>query len=98
MAITSVEVEAAKQAYYDNADYVAEGSVAKAKAFMSACARLLILLPASAAQGGESISISVNLLPAQQDAARKWLAINDPASTQTTPGYVRYADTRNFRR
>jgi len=98
MAITAVEVEAAKQAYYDNADYESDGSVAKAKLFLAACARLLILLPAMAAQGGESISISVYLLPAQQADARKWLAINDTSSTQVPAGVVRYADTRNYRR
>lgn len=98
MAITAVEVEAAKQAYYDNADYESDASVAKAKLFIAACTRLMILIPASAAQGGESISMPIAQIESAMNYARKWLSINDSSSTQVPAGVVRYADTRNFRR
>lgn len=98
MAITAADVEEAKQAYYDNADYESDASVSKAKLFVAACTRLMILIPASAAQGGESISMPIAQIESALQYARKWLAMNDASSTQIPAGVVRYASTRNFRR
>ena len=95
---SSSSLEDVYAAYRDAADYDVTGDVAKAKAFIVAVRHLLLLLPASATQGGESISISMSDLQKQLAAAVDWLAANDSTSTVRPAGYVRHADFRSFRR
>lgn len=83
--------------YNDNACYDEVGSVVKAKAFVTACRLLMQNLFLSQSQGGESASISITSIENALAEAQRWLAINDPNSTQRVRGYVTRADFRSFR-
>ena len=79
--ITSDQIEEAKQAYFDNADYLEMADVAKCKAFITACTRLIPFLPSRVHTGGNTgseIDLSLDLVSAQHDVAVRWLRTNNP--------------------
>jgi len=84
-------------AYQDNACYEEEGNVTKAKAFLTACRCLLLILPKRAAHGGrgaEEIELSTDLIQQQLADCRQWLALHD---TSNHPPRVRHLSLESFR-
>lgn len=80
-ASTLAQIEAA---YADNASYLEDASVAKCKAFITACTLLLQRTPSKAAHGGvgaESVEINLDVLQKQIESARQWLVANGGASS-----------------
>lgn len=73
-ASTLAQVEAA---YDDNASYAEDGSVAKAKAFVTALSILLRRSPAEAGTRESHVRLSPELLYKQLTDARAWLQAND---------------------
>jgi hypothetical protein len=69
-------------AFDENADYDADGSVAKAKLFRTACRRLIAKLPAQASRGGtggnQSFAYQVDEIREMIHEVEAWLALNDP--------------------
>lgn len=89
---TLAEVQAA---YDANASYVEDNSVAKAKAFITACSILLRRTPSNMEKASNTLSFNIQAIKQERDDALAWLVARDPAS-QVGPG-VTYADFRNFR-
>ena len=84
-------------AYQANCDYefgLAGGSVAKAIAFIQACAMLLATMPKMTAQDRGSTTLSPDLIEKQLERARMWMY-----SQASTPGggSIRYMNTENYR-
>ena len=72
---TAAQITVAETAYHDNADYRATGSVTKAAAFMTACTRLLQLIPkrtAHGGRGGEETEFDPPVLQAELRRAEQW--------------------------
>ena len=61
-------------AYSDNASYAEDNSVAKAKAFVTACNILILKLPAEQTNGESTTKISTAELRRLKDEAQKWLS------------------------
>lgn len=69
-------------AYVDNASFEEDASLAKARAFITACRILLVKLPRraeSGAGGGTAIELSPALVRDELARARAWLAANGGA-------------------
>ena len=77
MAATFNEVA---DAYLDNADFEETGSVAKAQAFVTACVRLLILLPSSASDQGSAQAFDMKEVQANKQRAQAFVAANSTGS------------------
>jgi len=73
MARTIDEIITALQ---DNADFEEVGSVAKAKAFVTAAREYLILAPNTAADQGSSMSINADHIERQLQRAQTYIAAN----------------------
>ena len=71
----------AADAYLDNADFEETGSLAKAKAFVTACVRLSILLPASASDQGSAQSFNTADIQANKQRAQTFIAANARGSS-----------------
>lgn len=86
----------ARTAYLANADYAETGSAVKAAAFVTACRKLIVLLPTATQEGESSSGFGGNLsqLRAEIDKAEGWLAAN---STAPSVGGVVHASFENFR-
>lgn len=86
MAATLAE---AQEARLDNADYDEDGSVAKAKAFRTACRRLMTLLPMSMMRGAgsnqQTVAFRIEELRRDIDSVESWLAVND---TDSNPSVI----------
>ena len=85
-----------KTSCMDNASYEEDGSVAKCKAFITACRILLIKLPRKAQDGGsEEIELDVKLIRMELDSAIVWLQGNDTAvvgSAALIPSFEYFLD------
>lgn len=79
-------------AYAANASYEEDASVAKAKAFATACRILLVRLPTASAIGGASVQMDVSLIRAELSRAQQWLSTRSDST-----GGVRVANFENFR-
>lgn len=87
-----------KQAYLDNASYAEENSVAKARAFETACRQLLLLLPQSATQmGAGTVQFSVASIQAELDHVRQWRQTNDDAPGPNPSRGVKFVSFEGFR-
>jgi len=90
------EIAAARAAFFDNADYEEDADQTKAKAFVTACRKLLALPMTRTAQGGRDGN-EMELDPSQihklMDEARRWLAQELAAGE----GAVLHADFTGFR-
>lgn len=74
---TPAEIEAA---YIDNASYEEDSSVAKAKAFITACRIILIIRPSRTGRGNAlNLEYDLELVAAQQADAQRWLSANEEA-------------------
>jgi hypothetical protein len=74
------QLEDVKTSYFDNADYFETNSLEKARAFVTACVRLLPFLPKRMKTGGNTgseIELSMDFITAQHDAAVRWIRLND---------------------
>lgn len=90
------EISAARTAYLENADYEEDASVTKAKAFITACRKLLavpITRTANAGREGNELELNPELIAKMLDEARRWLA----AELAATSGAVIHADFTDFR-
>lgn len=80
-----------QDAYLDNASYAEDGSVAKAKAFVTACTMLLLLIPKMAKQSfRHEIQTNIDLIYEQMQGAQRFVA-------NKGRGRIRHVDFRNFR-
>ena len=81
-------------AYDDNASYREDGSVAKAKVFITACSMLRRRIPSLVQSGNRhQVQMRVDLIRAEREDAQKWLTSNDPTSSGSVVG----VDFQNFR-
>lgn len=91
----SINYDAIVEAYHDNADYAETGSIAKARAFVTACRRLLVLQPSESANRETTTRFDMKLIQQELEMARQWLAANDTSAADRAS--VTRADFRNFR-
>jgi hypothetical protein len=89
----SISYEDVQAEFLANADYFAEESVPKCKAFVTAGLRLLVLLPTVSKMGnaGET-QWSVEAVEKQLADAKRWLA------ARTSRGATRFSSFEDFRR
>jgi hypothetical protein len=90
------EISAARDAYFDNAGYEENESLTEAKAFVTACRKLLAVPVTRSAQGGRDgneIEMDPEQIAKQLDEARRWVA----ATLAATSGSVIHADFTDFR-
>lgn len=85
----------ARDAYLDNADYAEAGSVSKARAFVTACRRLKVLLPRVSAENGSRAEFDPQQLQKELEAAQGYVDSNPEDGDST--GSVALADLRSFR-
>ena len=81
--------------YLDTACYAEVGSADLCRQFITACRCLLLIIPKRATHGqgrSQEIETSPELLQQQIIDARRWLAVNDASTPQTS-----YCDFTNFR-
>ena len=78
--------------YKDNASYIEDASVAKAKAFVTACSFVLLLRPSQSQQQSSLIAHDNRVIQKQMEAAQQYVVDNE-----TTAGAVRHSDFREFR-
>lgn len=82
------DLDTIRDAYLDNADYDVDGSVAEAKAFRTACRRLIVMLPTTASRGGSAGSQQVGFrleeVRRSLQEVDAWLSQNDGDSYPVT--------------
>jgi len=78
MAVTYSQ---AVEAYLDNADFEEDASLSKAKAFVTACVQLAVLLPSSASFGASAQSFDVASIKAAQTRALDWIQAYEASTT-----------------
>lgn len=85
----------ARAAYLANADYAETASVTKAKAFITACRKLIALLPTETASAENRTRSDENLRQLREEikGAQQWLATN----AVSTGGGVVHTSFENFR-
>lgn len=88
------EVEAA---YDDNASYAEDGSVAKAKAFITACRMLIRRLPAEAGTRESHVRLNPDLIRKEMEAAQAFVSANDTGSSGSAGPAVTVVSFQNFR-
>ena len=79
----------------DNADFEESGSVSKAKAFITAAKRWLILRPQSSSHQGNSLSMDVNQVRQMLSRAQSYVAANDTSSAANSN--TRFFSAENLR-
>ena len=86
-------------AYETNADYDEVADVAKAKAFRTACRRILAKQPTEAFKGGGGAVVKMNpdLVRQQLEAVEAWLVRHPSDSELETDPTVIHPDFANFR-
>jgi len=97
MALTSASTRAEVIAYYeDNASYEEDGSLTKAKAFVTACLFLLRREPKRYARGrgGDEVELDPLVIQKELEAARRYVTKNDTTSSGPR---IRYASADQFR-
>jgi hypothetical protein len=93
--LTSASTDVQVWAEYDNnASYVEDNSVAKARAFITAVLILLRRTPSGMLKGSNSLNFNVEVLQRQLDEARRWLEGRDsdalPGPSVTRPDFRRF--------
>jgi len=83
--------------YESNADYRETSSVTKALAFISACTKLLVKLPARSSGGGSEVEIDTALVEKQLDRAEQWVQANRSSSDELTDPSVIHPHFNDFR-
>jgi hypothetical protein len=77
MAATTDEI---LDAFSDNADYEETQSLPKARAFITACVRLIGVIPQSQSDQGSSIAYSIPQVQALMQRAQNWIVANQTAA------------------
>lgn len=94
--MAAIDIQAVANAYFDNADYDEAGSVTKAKAFQTACVRLIGLRPQLLQKGGQGANLhaqfNVSELRFQLQRVDSWLSANDTADPSIV--YPNFTDDR----
>jgi hypothetical protein len=80
---TLAQIEAA---YADNASYAEDNSVAKARAFVTACRLLLLKYPNRTGTPQADLETSIDLIQKEKKAAEGWLQSHDTGSSSTSAG------------
>lgn len=88
MAATFDEVA---DAYLDNADFEETSSLTKARAFVTACTRMLVLLPSSASDQASAQSFDMGQIMAAKTRAENFIAANAQGAS------VRFFSAERFR-
>lgn len=87
---------AAVQAAYDtNCSYAEDNSIAKARAFITACRILLRRSASNIVKGSNQVSLNIPVLQNELDRATAWFEARDP-NANITP-VATYFDGRRFR-
>lgn len=73
----AVDIASARDAYYDNADYEEQDSLAKAKAFLTACVRLQGLSISSSEKGIHKVDLPEVDWEAAMANARAFISAKD---------------------
>jgi len=93
---SSSTLDEVKAAYIDNASYAEDSSVAKARAFITACRILLMRLPKRVSRGGgEEIELNPERIQAELRAAQQY--VNANAGVGDGGAGVRHVDFTGFR-
>jgi len=95
MPTPSEQFAALRAAYDENASYLEDGSAAKARAFITACRRVLMHLPKrvnAGGGGGEEVEMEVRVLQDQIADAQAFLTQSNLASAPK-----RHISLENFR-
>ena len=88
------DLTTARSNAHDNADYAEDGSLTKARAFVSACEQMIIYLPMqSATGGGEEVRFQIDQFERAIKRAQRWIAAHD---TTNNPRH-RYLSVTNWR-
>jgi hypothetical protein len=77
-----------------NADFEEVGSVSKAKAFVTAAKRWLIMRPNTAAHQGNSLSLNADIVKEMMDRAQNFIAVNNTGAS----GNVLFLGVNGFTR
>src|SRR5688500_6874875 len=92
---TLAQVQAA---YDDNASYAEDASVAKCRAFLTACRILLRRMPAQTGTREAQLQLNPGLIQKEMQAAQAWLEAHDTGPTSTAAGpRVTRVSFENFR-
>ena len=88
-------------AYADNVSYFEDASVAKARAFVTACGLLLspkfsVTRAKHSGRGGGELEYSPELIQGRLDRAESWLIANDTSRTGTAFSPI-HSDISNMR-
>jgi hypothetical protein len=91
--LTSASTDAQVRAAYDNnASYEEDGSVAKAKAFITACRILVHRLPKRIQKSQDIVDLTVTEVQAELKAARQFVA-----SSASSGGGFRHFNVEDYR-
>jgi hypothetical protein len=93
----AAQYDAALQAYLDNADYEETSSVTKARAFITACTKLIAVTPQATGSRDSHLQIKVDEYRQAKQAAQAWVGGNDTDPTTGTPPVTR-ASFEDYRR
>jgi hypothetical protein len=85
-ASTLAEIEAA---YADNASYAEDNSVAKCRAFITACRLLVLKYPKSTGTPLAELTTAIDLVQGEKKAAEKWLESHDTSGGSAGPRVTR---------
>lgn len=88
---SSSTIDEIKASYADNASYEEDGSVTKAKAFITACRILLLRIPRLSAQDRAQIQMAPELIQQEMRRASDFVASNPAAGSTTGRGTVHYS-------
>ena len=78
-------------AYLDNADFEESSSLSKARAFVTACVQLSVLLPASASDQSSAHSFDISEIRDNKQRAQNYISANAQGAS------VRFLNVGNFR-
>lgn len=81
MSTSTDAFDAAFDAYLTNAGYEENESYSECVAFITACNKLLVLLPAQAGTGRNRINMEPERIKEAKEEARAWASANKPTSS-----------------
>ena len=85
--ITSAStIDQVEAAYIDNASYAEEGSVAKARAFVTACRVLLLKMPKETGSRDSRLTLNPELIHQEMSLAQDWINASDSGASSSQAG------------
>lgn len=95
--MTAPTLATVREAYIENASYESEASVEKARLFLTAARRLLVMLPASAVgRDRTQADFEMSTIREEIKACQAWLAANPSSTTQASDPSVLHHDFSAF--